>query len=127
MLNFAIQTVINGVALAVAAWAVPGITVGNGQASSSTVVTLLVVGLIFGIVNAIVRPLTKLLSLPLIILTLGLFIFVVNALMLQFTSWLAGVLGVGFHVQHFFWDAVWGALIVTFVSMVLGFLRRDTP
>jgi putative membrane protein len=125
MLNFAIQTVINGVALAVAAWVVPGITVGNGRATSATVVTLLVVALIFGLVNAIVRPLTKLLTLPLIILTLGLFIFVVNALMLQFTSWLAGVLGVGFHVQHFFWDAVLGALIVTLVSMVLGVLRRD--
>ncbi|MCU1538919.1 MAG: rane protein of unknown function [Humibacillus sp.] len=125
MVNFAIQTVINGIALWVAAWAVPGITVGNGQVTSSTVVTLLVVALVFGLVNAVVRPLTKLLTLPLIILTLGLFIFVVNALMLQLTSWLAGVLGLGFHVDHFFWDAVFGALIVTFVSMILSFIKTD--
>jgi putative membrane protein len=69
-------------------------------------------------VNALVRPVVKLLSLPFIIVTLGLLIFVINALMLLLTSWLAGQLGVGFHVSGF-WTAVVGAVIVSVVTWVL--------
>ncbi len=125
MFNFAIQTVINGLALWIAAWAIPGITFGDDQGTASTVLTVGIVALIFGLVNALVRPIAALLSLPFIILTLGLFIFILNAAMLQLTSWLAGVFNLAFHVEHFFWDAIWGALIITFVSLVLGFLKTD--
>ncbi len=124
LINFAIQTVINGIALWVAAWAVPGIAFGTASSSTKVVLTVLGVALIFGVVNAVLRPLAQIISLPLIILTLGLFIFIVNALMLALTSWVAGQLDLAFTVDHFFWDAVWGSLIITFVSMVLGFLRR---
>ena len=124
LVNFAIQTVINGVALWVAAWAVPGITFGTNPSTTKVVLTVLGVALVFGLVNALLRPLARIVSLPLIILTLGLFIFIVNALMLQLTSFLAGQLNLAFTVDRFFWDAVWGALIITFVSMVLGFFRR---
>jgi putative membrane protein len=124
LLNFALQTVINAVALWVAAWAIPGITFGGGS-SGQVVKTVLVVALIFGIVNALIKPILKLITLPLIILTLGLFVFIVNALVLQLTSWLAGRFDLAFHVQHFFWDAVFGALIVTFVSMLLSFIKTD--
>ncbi|MEO7753856.1 MAG: phage holin family protein [Terracoccus sp.] len=124
LVNFAIQTVINGVALWVAAWAVPGITFGTNPSTTKVVLTVLGVALVFGLVNALLRPLARIISLPLIILTLGLFIFIVNALMLQLTSFLAGQLNLAFTVDRFFWDAVWGALIITFVSMVLGFFRR---
>ena len=122
--NFAIQTVINGIALWVAAWAVPGITFGTGQTTSSTVLTVVIVALIFGVVNALVRPIAALLSLPFIILTLGLFIFILNAAMLQLTSWIAGQFNLAFHVDEFFWDAIWGSLIITFVSLVLGLFKR---
>jgi putative membrane protein len=122
--NFAIQTVINGIALWVAAWAVPGITFGSGQSTSSTVWTVVIVALIFGVVNALVRPIAALLSLPFIILTLGLFIFILNAAMLQLTSWIAGQFNLAFHVDEFFWDAIWGSLIITFVSLVLGLFKR---
>jgi putative membrane protein len=125
LVNFAIQTVINGVALWVAAWAVPGITFGTGQSTSSTFWTVAVVALIFGLVNALVRPIAALLSLPFIILTLGLFIFILNAAMLQLTSWLAGKFDLAFHVDEFFWDAIWGSLIITFVSLILGFFKRS--
>ena len=125
LLNFAIQTVINGLALWVAAWAIPGITFGEDLGTGKTIFTVVLVALIFGFVNAFVRPLAKLLSLPFIILTLGLFIFILNAVMLQLTSWLADIFNLAFHVEHFFWDAVWGSLIITFVSLVLGFLKRD--
>ena len=124
LVNFAIKTVINGLALWIAAWAVPGITFGQGS-TGKVVGTVALVAVIFGLVNSLVRPITKLVTLPLIILTLGLFVFVVNALMLQLTSWLADQFSLAFHVQHFFWDAVFGALIITFVSMLLGFLKTD--
>lgn len=124
ILNFALQTVINAVALWVAAWAIPGITFGGGS-SGQVIKTVIIVALIFGIVNALIKPILKLISLPLIILTLGLFVFIVNALMLQLTSWLAGKFDLAFHVDHFFWDAVFGALIVTFVSMILSFIKTD--
>ena len=125
MTNFAIQTVINGLALWIAAWAVPGITFGDNMSTGKTVLTVAIVALIFGVVNALVRPIAALLSLPFIILTLGLFIFILNAAMLQLTSWLAGVFNLAFHVNEFFWDAIWGALIITFVSLLLGFLKTD--
>lgn len=124
LVNFALQTVINAVALWVAAWAIPGITFGGGS-TTQVLETVVIVALIFGIVNAFIRPILKLVSLPLIILTLGLFVFIVNALMLELTSWLAGKLNLAFHVEHFFWDAVLGGLVVTFVSMLLSFIRTD--
>jgi putative membrane protein len=124
LVNFAIQTVINGIALWVAAWAVPGITFGSGQTTSSTFWTVVVVALIFGLINAFVRPIAALLSLPFIILTLGLFIFILNAAMLELTSWIAEQFNLAFHVDEFFWDAIWGSLIITFVSLALGFIKR---
>ena len=126
LVNFAIKTAINGIAMWIAAWAVPGITFGDGGGEAVKVIgTVAIVAIIFGLVNSLVRPLTKVVTLPLIILTLGLFVFIVNALMLQLTSWLAGQFNLAFHVQSFFWDAVFGALIITFVSMLLGFLKTD--
>ena len=124
LLNFALQTVINAVALWVAAWAIPGITFGGGS-TGQVVWTVVIVALIFGIVNFFIKPILKLISLPFIILTLVLFVFIVNALMLELTSWLADKLDLAFHVEHFFWDAIFGALIVTLVSMVLSFIKRD--
>ena len=123
LLNFAIKTVINGVALWIAALLVDGINFGTSPDTWAVVRTVALVALVFGVVNAFVRPIAKIVSLPFIILTLGLFVFIVNALMLQLTSWLAGKLGLAFHVDHFFWDAVLGALIITFVSMILGFFN----
>jgi putative membrane protein len=80
---------------------------------------LLFVALVFGLLNASIRPLLKLLSLPVIILTLGLFILVINALMLMLTGWISGVLGLGFDVAGF-WDAFVGGLIISVVSFVLS-------
>ena len=124
LLNFALRTVVNAVALGVAAWAIPGITFGGGS-TGQVIWTVVLVALIFGILNAFIKPIIKLISLPLIILTLGLFVFIVNALMLELTSWLAGKLDLPFHVEHFFWDAVFGGLIITFVSMLLSFIKTD--
>ncbi|HUM15821.1 MAG TPA: phage holin family protein [Candidatus Nitrosotalea sp.] len=123
-----LRLVINAVALLVAAWLVPGIYLSAAKGSSTPHdwLTLVIVALIFGVVNVIIRPIVLLLTLPLTILTLGLFTFVVNALMLILTSWIAEGMGLGFRVSGF-WAGFLGALIVSVVSFVLNRLvtKRD--
>jgi putative membrane protein len=86
--------------------------------------TIAVVAFIFGLVNALVRPLLTLLTCPLIALTFGLFTFVINAVMLALTGWLAQQLNLGFMVDGF-WAAFLGALVVSLVSWALTLLIRD--
>jgi putative membrane protein len=123
--NVVVKTVINGAAVYLAAAIVPGIHLGEEGSAARTIGTVLVVALIFGIINAVLKPLVQLLSLPVIVLTLGLFLLVINALMLQLTSWLAGALGMSFHVDNFFWDAIFGALIITVVASILNAIVPD--
>ena len=123
-MGFLIKVAVNAVALWVAAWLVPGITFGEGKFGSKFA-TIVLVAVVFGLVNAVVKPIAKFLSFPFIILTLGLFTFVVNAFMLQITEWIADPLGLSFVIRHFFWDAVLGALIITIVSMVLHWVIPD--
>lgn len=117
MTNFLIKTLANAAALAVATWLVSGIELTGSDTGEKTL-TLIVVALIFGVVNVIVKPLVKLLSLPLLVLTLGLFTLVINALMLLLTSWVTGKLHVDFHVSGF-GTAVLGGLIVSIVAWAL--------
>ena len=123
MMNFLVKTIANAGALAVAVWLVDKITL-TGAGTGKKVATLLLVALVFGLVNAVVKPLVRLLTLPLFILTLGLFTLVVNALMLLLTSWLADVLDLNFHVEGF-WTAVLGALIISIVSWALSLVLPD--
>ena len=123
--NIAIKTLVNGLALWLAAIVVDGIEFGRGAEWTGTLKTVVLVALVFGVVNAVAKPILKFFATPLIWLSLGLFSLVINALMLQLTSWLAEKLSLAFHVQQFFWDAVIGALIVTFVSMVLHAVIPD--
>ncbi|SFN20395.1 putative membrane protein [Streptomyces sp. cf124] len=123
MMNFLVKTIANAGALAVAVWLVGKITL-TGAGTGKKVGTLLLVALVFGLVNAVVKPLVRLLTLPLFILTLGLFTLVVNALMLLLTSWLADVLDLSFHVEGF-WTAVLGALIISIVSWALSLVLPD--
>lgn len=126
MTNFLIKTAVNGVALWVASFMVSGLHLAAGDADfGSKFATILLVALIFGVINAIVKPIAKFFSFPLIILTLGLFTFVVNAFMLQITEWIAEPLGLDFTIDSFFWDAVLGALIITIVSMILNLVIPD--
>ena len=118
---FLLRLIINAVALLVTAWLIPGIHLAAARphATANDWVTLLVVALIFGVVNAVIRPILILLSLPLEIFTLGLFIFVINAFMLLLTSWIAQGLGFGFRVDRFL-AALLGALIISIVSFILS-------
>jgi putative membrane protein len=123
MKNLVIRLLANAIALAVASWIVTGITL-QGATTGRRVLTLLIVAAIFGVVNAIVKPVVKLLSLPFIILTLGLLTFVINAAMLLLTSWITGKLDVQFHVDGFL-NALFGALIISVVGMLLNAVLPD--
>ncbi len=125
MKSIAIKLLVNGVALWVAAFLLPGITLGPSATLSRQLITLLWVAVIFVLVNALIKPVLKLLALPVIILTLGLFALVVNAAMLELTSWFAGKLDLAFHVDQFVWDALLGSLIITVVSMLLHAILPD--
>lgn len=120
-----VKIVINGLALWLAAVIVPGIHIGEQGDTSRTISTVLVVAIIFGIVNAILKPILTVLSLPFIVVTLGLFLLVVNAILLQLTSWISGNLDLAFHVDHFWWDAIFGALIITVVASILNAVVPD--
>lgn len=119
-----LSVVANAVALWVASALIDGIDFqGEG---SSKLIAILLVALLFGVLNALVKPILKVLSLPLIVVTLGLFLVVVNAVMLSLTSWLSGVLDLGFHVDRFFWDAVLGALVISAVGIVTDLVLPDS-
>ncbi len=117
-MRFFLRLLINAAALWVATLIVPGVThSGSGG-------TLLLVALVFGLLNALLRPLLAVLSCPLLILTLGLFTFVINGLILWLTSAVSGSLGIGFHVDGF-WAAFLGAFVVSIVSILLSIFVRD--
>lgn len=122
MTHFLIKTLANAGALAVATWLVTGITM-TGSLGENTW-TLIVIALIFGLVNFLVKPIVKLLSLPLLLLTLGLFTLVVNALMLLLTSWIADQADLVFHVDGF-GAAFLGGLIVSIVAWALHAILPD--
>ena len=120
-MNFLLRLVVNAAALWVATEVVPGVSYAGGP------LTFLAVALIFGVINATLRPLMKLLTCPLILLTLGLFALIVNGLMLWLTSSIADSLGLGFRVAGF-WPAFWGALVVSIVSTLLSIsIRTGEP
>ncbi|NHN56692.1 phage holin family protein [Calidifontibacter sp. DB0510] len=126
MRQLLIRTGVNAIGLWLAALLVPGITLAQaGTSTSSKVATVILVALVFGLVNAVVKPIAKGCSFPLIVVTLGLFTFVVNGLMLALTSWLSGKLGLAFHVDEFWWDAVLGALVITLVSMAANLVLPE--
>ncbi|MGC3995137.1 MAG: phage holin family protein [Propionicimonas sp.] len=105
-------------ALAVATWLVPGITLTNGD-DWNRAGTMLLVAAIFGVVNSLIKPMFKFVAAPLIFLSLGLFLLVINALLLELVSWASGEFGLGWHVDD--WSsAFWGALIVSIVSFLLN-------
>lgn len=123
MTNFLIKTLANAAALAVATWLIAGITL-TGAGTGEKTVTLIVVALIFGLVNVVVKPLVKLFSLPLLILTLGLFTLVINALMLMLTSWLCDQFDLAFQVDGF-GTALLGGLVVSIVSWALNMVLPE--
>ena len=122
-MRFLLRLVANAAALAIATWILSDITL-TGSSTLGEIVTLLIVALIFGVLNAIIKPIFALVTIPLLLLTLGLFLIVINACMLLLTSWLAGLFDLGWHVEGF-WTAVLGGLIISVVSFVLNVFLPD--
>lgn len=114
---------VNSLAVAAATWLVAGISVTAAD-TTGVVITVALVALVLGAVNTFVKPILQVLGGCLVLLTFGLFLLVINALMLMLTSWLAGLLGLGWHVDGFL-AAFLGALVISLVSMVLGAPRRQ--
>ena len=132
MRSFIVRVLINGLALWIASWILPGLDIttsatteaiaktgiSQGTDAAGVVLAYLFIGLIFGLVNAFVRPIVSFLSLPITILTLGLFTVVINAAMLYLTSWISSYTPVNFSIDSFFWTAVLAAIIITVISLV---------
>ena len=122
-MRFLLRVLVSAAALGVATWAVSGIELLAGS-GWSRVGTLLAVALIFGLINATLKPLIKVIGCAFYVLTLGLAALVVNGLLLWLTSVIAGDLTLPFHVTGF-WPAFWGAIIVGLVSWLLNLLIGD--
>lgn len=118
MRKLILRTLVTAFALYVAVQLVPGISYEGGWPM------LVAAALISGFVNAVVRPILGLLTCPLIVLTMGLFILVLNGLMLLLAAWLADLLGVAFFVDGFR-AAFWGALVVSVVSFLVNLFLGD--
>jgi putative membrane protein len=118
--GFLIRIVVNAIALWITTLVVPGIDV-TGKSTTSDVLTVLAVALIFGIVNAVLKPIIHVVGCVFYILTLGLFALVVNALLFLLTEWVADKLDLPFNVDGF-WPAFWGAIVMAVVSWLLSLI-----
>ena len=116
-MGFLLRLLANMAALAVATWIFSGISL-SGSDTTSKVLTMLVVALIFGVFNAILKPIFQIVTIPIVLLTLGLFLIVINALMLLLTSKIADSFDLGFNVDGF-WVALFGSIVISLASMVL--------
>jgi putative membrane protein len=122
-MGIVIRLVVTAIALWIATVLLPGITLDT-PSTAKKIGTLLAVAAIFGLVNAVIRPIVKTVGCAFYVLTLGLIALVVNGLLLLLTSWIAGKLGLPFHVSGF-WTAILGALIVGVVSWLINAVVPD--
>ena len=113
MIYLVVRILANAIAISLAVKLIEGITFTGPWWK------MIITGAVFGVVNALIRPVVKLFTFPLIILTLGLFTLIVNALMLGLTAYLSDAFGLGLSVAGF-WPAFWGALVISIVSFLLS-------
>jgi putative membrane protein len=121
------RLIINMIAIWLAAHWVSGITIDtNGHDDiGHKLLVILGIAAVFTVVNALIKPIVQLLSLPLVIVTLGLFLLIVNGLMLELTAKITETTNYGLRIDHFWGPAIWGALIIAVVNWVLGALVRE--
>jgi putative membrane protein len=130
-MRFLVKVLINSVAIWLTSMLITGVEIVAGSDAPQTsqpvlnrVIVIVVVAAIFTAVNAVVKPVVKVLALPLYLLTLGLFFLVVNALMLMLTSWISGYTSFGLTVDGF-WTAVLAGLVISIISLVLSVILPD--
>lgn len=125
--SFLVRAALTGLALWVVTLIVPGISFVGADSTLQKVGIIFVVAVIFGVVNAFIKPIVQILSIPLYILTLGLIHIVINALMLWITSWITeNTTHWGLYIDDFWWTAIWAAIVLSIVSWVLSLVTgRD--
>lgn len=120
-MGFLLRVAFTALALWIVTMILPGISFVGGQTTAQRVGIILVVALIFGLVNAVVKPIVQILSIPLYVITLGLFHVVINALMLWITAWITDhTTHWGLHIDQFWWTAIWAAILLSLVGWVLS-------
>ncbi len=125
--SFLLRAAVTGFALWVVTLIVPGLSFVGGDTTLQKIGIIFVVAVIFGLVNAIIKPIVQIVSIPLYILTLGLIHIVINALMLWITSWITEhTTHWGLQIDDFWWTAIWAAIVLSIVSWVLSLVLRQT-
>lgn len=125
MVAFLLRAALTGLALWVVTLFVPGLTFVGGNTTFQRIGIIFVVAVLFGVVNAIVKPIVQILSIPMYILTLGLFHIVINAFMLWITAQITkDTTHWGLQIDHFWWTAIWAAILLSIVSWMLSLLPR---
>ena len=125
-MGFLLRVAVTGLALWVVTLIVPGISFVGGQTDVQRIGIIVVVALIFGLVNAFIKPIVQLLSIPLYILTLGLFHVVINAFMLWITAWITEhTTHWGLQIDHFWWTAIWAAILLSIVGWLISLPFRS--
>lgn len=123
-MRFLLKLIINAFALWLTALIVAGVTVvAYAEGTWPTILTYLLLALIFGVVNGIVGTVVRIVAFPLYILTLGLIAFIVNGLLLLLVSWISGLMGFGLNISGF-WVGVLGAFVLAVISWILGMIFR---
>ncbi len=120
----ALRIGINALAIWVAALVVPNVRITEGTASQ-VILTLVLLGALFGVVNALIKPVVMFFSLPFYVLTLGLFALIVNAFMLKIVEWISEPLNIGFTAGPFFWSTIMAALVVSLVGTLVNVFVKD--
>ncbi|GAB93135.1 phage holin family protein [Gordonia rhizosphera] len=126
MSAFLIRSAFTGFALWIATLIVPGLSFVGGTTGWEQFGIVVVVSLIFGVVNAFIKPIVQILSIPLYILTLGLIHIAINAFMLEITAWITrNTTHWGLEVDSFFWSAIFGAIVISIVGWMLDLLLKE--
>ncbi|WNG86600.1 phage holin family protein [Mycobacterium sp. ITM-2016-00317] len=124
-MGFLLRAALTGLALWLVTLLVPGIEFVGGDSTAARIGIIFVVAIIFGLVNAIIKPIVQIISIPLYVLTLGLFHIVINALMLWITSWITEhTTHWGLAIDHFWWTAIWAAIVLSIVGWGLSVLVK---
>jgi putative membrane protein len=123
---FLLRAAVTGLALWVVTLIVPGISFVGGDTTVQRAGIVLVVAIVFGVVNAIIKPVVQFVSIPLYIVTLGLFHIVINALMLWITAWITEhTTHWGLQIDQFWWTAIWAAIVLSIVGWLFSLPLRD--
>lgn len=128
MQQFLVRTALTAFTLWIATLIVPGLDFVGGDETWEKIGIVLVVAVIFGVVNAVIKPVVQLFAIPLYILTIGLIHIVINALMLELTAWITrNTTHWGLEVDSFFWAAILGAVVVSIVGWLLDLTLKEDP